>query len=176
MSKGIKNNSKFLLAIILMAVLFFGGKYLAIPEEEVNHRDFRKPVKDYLEENIGNSGFGGEVFCAYEILGEEKLGILVNEYLWVMCQEFYLKEGNLKEGTGSSLPVAFVLQEEGDSYKVIDCKIPQSGAEYGQDIREIFPEEYHAKIFPQPPDYLEYNQRAERLHDEVKKEAELYLK
>jgi hypothetical protein len=133
-------------------------------------------IKNYLEENVGIATFGGKVFCAYEVLGEEKKGTTINEYLWVLCREYYLENDNLKEGSGISLPVALIIQEGESGYKVINHKIPRDGNYYGTDIREIFPEEYHAKIFPQPPDYLEYNQRAKHLSEETGKEAELYLK
>lgn len=181
MLKKDKTNVKFFLVVIFIVIIvcggFLGWRYLrTLTEEIINHDIFREIIKDYLEKNIGVVGFGGEVFCAHEVFGGEKRGITITEYLWVMCQEYYLENDNLKEGTGSSLPVALILQKEEDIYKVINHKTPRDGNYYSQDIREIFPEKYHAKIFPQPPDYLEYNQRAKRLYEETKKEAEFYLK
>lgn len=161
----------FELAGIDLREMIMESVYQSINKEE--NRADEAFIKRYLEENIGIAAFGGKVFCAYDVLGEKREGIIINEYLWALCLEYYLKDENLKEGSGISLPVALAIEEQG---QIVSHRIPRDGSYYGPDIREIFPKKYHVKIFPQAPDYLEYNQRAKRLSEETQKEAESYFK
>ena len=132
----------------------------------------RKVVKTYLEENIWKTTFGGKTFCAYEVLGEGN-NLYIHrgiQYMWVLCEEYYLKNNKLRKGGGTSLPVALVLQKENHIYKVISHKIPRDGKLYVNDIKRIFPEDIQNKIFSN-----DYNRRIEVLSNEIKKEVELYF-
>src|SRR5438876_11088059 len=58
-------------------------------------------TKDYLVTKIGMSALGGKVFCEYKVLDLEENGENINEYVYTICQEYYLKgNGQLEKGTG----------------------------------------------------------------------------
>ena len=132
-------------------------------------QDKRKVVKTYLEENIWKLNRGGKAFCAYEILGE-KGGLDIHQYLWVLCEEYYLENSKLKLGGGTSLPVAITLRKENNVYEVISHEVPGAGSLYGEDIERIFPKYIQNKIFSNI--FNNHNQRVKILEDEIKKETE----
>ena len=140
--------------------------------QEINESK-KRVVKTYLEENIWKPNRNGKAFCAYEILGEED-GSNIYQYLWVKCKEYYLENGKLREGGGTSLPVVLVLQKENNIYKVISHKVPRAGSLYREDIERLFPENIRRnKMFSNDVNYL--NQRGVILKDKIKKEAEFYF-
>ena len=103
-------------------------------------------AEDYLATNVGESGFGGTVFCAYEFLNAE-LGTKGKMYTWVHCQEYYLRGESLLLGTGISVPVALELRQTNGEYTIIGHRQPRSGTNYGQDVRAIFPCSTWSEIF-----------------------------
>src|SRR4030095_2792398 len=102
---------------------------------------------DYLTKNIGKTGFGGKTFCMYKTLDIEETNQGLSEYLFAVCQEYYLNDGDLKEGTGISLPIALFLQKENQSYKVLRHKIPRDGSQNSHDIDALFPTKTHNEIY-----------------------------
>jgi hypothetical protein len=125
-------------------------------------------INSFLKRKIGVTSSGGEVFCAYDILGKRILTVdafregfreareIEEDYLWVLCQEFYVSRDNdfkrpqLKPGTMSSLPADLSIKiypRENNLFELTDYKLPGDGSEYPKSIREIFPKEYQEKIF-----------------------------
>ena len=100
----------------------------------------------YLTENIGKTGFGGKAFCTYKALDIEETEQGVNEYLYVVCLEYYLNDGHLKMGTGLGLPVVLSLQKENKTYKAVGHKIPRDGSQNWHDIETLFPARTHGDI------------------------------
>ena len=97
-------------------------------------------VTKYLEEKLSITSKGGLTFCSYEILGpQEKRHIL---HLYTLCQEFYLYEGKIYEGSGLSTPIVLTESKEGNfSYWK-----PRDGSYFYKDVKEKFPPEILPKI------------------------------
>ncbi len=130
-------------------------------------------INDYLIENIGITGFGGEVFCAHELMDAQpgKDGVI---YVWALCQEYYLMQGSATDGSGISLPVALQTQQNGNKVEIIGFLIPRDGSYYGPDVREIFPKRTWPQIMPQNEDEInQYNSRAKKLMEETRIKAHL---
>ena len=121
-------------------------------------------IEDYLVTNIGISGFGGEVFCAYEPLNAEQ-GAEGKIYLWALCLEYYLEQGSLIPGSGVSSPVALRIQEKNGHYEVIGHLVPRDGTYYGPDVRAVFPQSAWSQI---------YYYRGSKLEEDTEMKARLY--
>ena len=130
-----------------------------------------KSIPNYLAEEIGIAGFGGEIFCAIEYLDPPQSddGEI---YLWALCLEFYREEGRLLEGSGISLPVALETQSVGGQFNIVSHRVPGDGSRYGPDVREIFPRGTWEQILPKTDEELNwYNLRANELQTEVRIQA-----
>jgi hypothetical protein len=104
-------------------------------------------IDDYLAQNIGGAGFGGRVFCAHEVLDVEGSGESVKEYVFAVCQEYDVRGGGLREGTGAAMPVALQLGMRDQAYQVISYQTPEDSPRYEGDVKRMFPEKTHPEIF-----------------------------
>ncbi len=94
-------------------------------------------IKTSLESsNFAQANFGGKMFLAYEKLGQDMTGPKTTVYVWLVTQEYYQKDGLLKEGSGTSLPVALYFENT----KLIAVVAPRDGSAYALDIQKIFPD------------------------------------
>jgi hypothetical protein len=94
-----------------------------IPEKE--------EVIDYLEEEIVEANYEGEVFADYYRFGRDRN----NLYVWAYVSEYYLDNNELKQGSGASLPLAIEFKDG----QVVRHIKPRDGADYNADVRRIFP-------------------------------------
>jgi len=121
-------------------------------------------VETYLVKNIGVSGFGGEVFCPFDVLGQA-----VNKlYVWTLCAEYQLTGSDLGMGTASSLPVSLTLERRGTSLEITNHQIPPEGWSDGA-LEKIFPADIIERFCMQSPDC--YNERAIRLQQQAEQSA-----
>lgn len=130
------------------------------------------PVESYLVENIGQAFSGGKVFCAYDVLGTETRDNGASVYVWALCGEYTLVNGELTLSTASSLPVALHMQKSGGQYQVVSHEVPLDGMGYGASIQRIFPPEAIEKMCETNADC--YNERAERLQKTIEQKAREY--
>jgi hypothetical protein len=127
-------------------------------------------IKTYLNSQVASRGFNGRPYCAYNVLGAEATDRGYNIYLWTLCQEYYPQGGRLEQGTGSSFPVALVVQGQGNGLTVIRHRQPRDGALYAEDMPQIFPKDVLTKLQSESVDRA--NQRVAQLQADVQKEAE----
>jgi len=131
-------------------------------------------LEGYLVDHVGISGFGGEVFCAFEPLDAVQ-GVDGKVYLWVLCQEYYLEQEALNRGSGVSLPVALCIQEIDGRYEITDSILPRDGTYFGSDVQDAFPECTWAQIMPRSVEEIhQYNHRANKLESETEMKARSY--
>jgi hypothetical protein len=128
-------------------------------------------IKNYLEKYIETPGFGGRMFCAYELFGTEQKGNKNYIYLWTLCMEYYMKGRVLMKGTGVSMPLALISAGLHRQNKIAEHRKPVDGEGYARSIREIFPKKYHKVIFAEA---TEYNKRAESLLRDTERQARIY--
>lgn len=144
----------------------------------LNPNNISKPVEsdvvaEFIAQNLGSKSPDGQTFVSYEVLGEEVQGNLRNLYVWALIQEYYIGEGKLAEGSGSSLPIKIVEENTNNEWVPQSYRAPGDGTQYSKDIQEIFPQDVHDKIFASTADH---NARAERLQVENQQKAENYFK
>jgi hypothetical protein len=131
-------------------------------------------LESYLVDHVGISGFGGEVFCAYEPF--DTLQVVEGKaYLWVLCQEYYLEQESLNRGSGVSLPVALRIQEIDGRYEIMDSFFPRDGTYFGSDVRDAFPVCTWAYIMPRSVEEIhQYNFRVNKLESEAEMKSRAY--
>ena len=93
-------------------------------------------IQSYLEQsNIALPHFNGAVFVTFQKLGEDVSTTQAREYVWLMTQEFYMKEGKLQKGISISTPAALYF----DHQTPAAINMPRGGELYASDIQTIFP-------------------------------------
>lgn len=127
-------------------------------------------INNYLETNLASTGFNGKAYCAYQVLDGQLNNSPQKIYLWVLCQEYYQEEGILKQGTGSSFPIALEIMANNDQLEVINHHQPRDGSLYSKDIAVIFPTNVQKIITSQQTIYY-----VEKLSAQVKSKANQYL-
>jgi len=100
---------------------------------------------------------GSENICIFEHLSPEDS--LFPLALWVRCGEFILKDDQPYETSGVSLPVLVDYPNHFSFYdpEKMTYRVPRDGSLYGEDIRAIFPEGVHDKIFEYPSSHSDIN-------------------
>jgi len=160
-----------LLFAVLIIYLFVGcsNSYELTAEQKQLANTLKDTTQKYLVDDFGKSSFGGKAFCAYKVLDIEAKdgGKYINEYLWAVCQEYYLTNDRLETGTGISLPIALFIQLDG-TYKVNSHKVPRDGSMFSYDVENIFPKRTHNEIFA--------HEIPNQLIEQARQEAEDYYK
>jgi hypothetical protein len=129
-------------------------------------------IRNYLQNYIESPGFGGTIFCAYELFGNETKSNKDYVYLWAVCMEYYVKDGTLLKGAGVSMPLALISVRSHLGNRIVGHQTPVDGEGYAESIRRIFPRKYHKVIFTEAE---EYNRRAESLLKNTERQARTHF-
>ena len=107
-------------------------------------KDIKGEVFYTLPQYVMKPEFGGKVFCADSIFGYEKSVSekSVSVYVWVYCEEYYLKGGTIHLGTAVSTPVKLKYISLNQKLNYDSITIPKEGSSYKGSIIEIFPEKF----------------------------------
>lgn len=108
-----------------------------------------KAVNSYLLSNeklSWQTQAGSNRFCIFQNLNPNKT--LFPHYLWVRCSEYKIEGGQLKELSGTSVPIKLDYPNELSYYDLskFTVSIPKDGSLYDKDVKEIFPEEIWDKL------------------------------
>jgi len=134
-----------------------------IPDSNVNYTR-EQAICDYLltQREFGfKTGVNGRNFCVIKNLGKNEMFPM---YIWARCSGFVFENGKLKEKSGSSLPVKVNYPNELSFYDLdrFSYKTPRDGSDWGDDVRDMFPEYVQDKIFSfQKESIEEINQKLE---------------
>lgn len=106
-------------------------------------------------------------FCCldWEVLGTKKSGNQTTVYLWVLYQE-YSHNGGLTVESGSHIPTAITVDNDGDSYELVEYWIPRDGSYYEEDIRDKFPAYLWGKALNSQAYYDEQSAACDQLAQE----------
>lgn len=128
-------------------------------------------VEQYVNEHIGVTSQGGQLFTAYEILGSETKGQQIKYYLWVLCEE-RTESNPMKVTSGTSVPISITVDKDGNQYRITKHEMPRDGNLHGKDIRVIFPEEVQHKVYTE---VKEHNMRVAKLETIIDQQARNYF-
>jgi len=149
------------------------GQY-DLPTSIVTELGVEKEIHNYLKEKVAVSSFGDEVFCSFEVLGDDKTEEEITLYLWTLCSELYVVEGEIKEGAGVSEPLVLKLEKSGAGYLVVEHKEPEMGSRYAQSAGELFPEQYHTQVLPSQVTPQQFNDRQKILSYWVREQGKKF--
>jgi len=108
-----------------------------IPSSTISENTLRTLIKDYLP-NLIKPTFSGQVFCDHYLYGYDDQ----TAYLWTHCEEYYLKNNQLKSGAGISLPLKLELTGQKEVLAISKHLIIEDGNSYEQILKDNFPQEF----------------------------------
>ena len=125
-------------------VFFSTWGFLYAPAIDLHEIELELAIKNYLVSNGDDESkhhnnektFVGIRTYLIEEIKEDKL---YNIYAWVLEEKYYLENNKIKQDSGSSIPYKFIIEQNGDEFKVIDSRIPRDGSYYAIDMKNIFP-------------------------------------
>ncbi|MCK4663988.1 MAG: hypothetical protein KAT68_14060 [Bacteroidales bacterium] len=95
-------------------------------------KEIQAICEQYIENNIATTEYNGTAFCSCELMGIDNNNI----YLWIYCEEYYLKDNLLEKGSGLFEPISLEMDKNN---KVINYSLPREGMGYTNDLKIIFP-------------------------------------
>ncbi|URZ16355.1 hypothetical protein [Clostridium felsineum] len=102
-----------------------------------------KIIKHNVEPTSIKTYFGGKPFCDYKVIDFDQQGKKIKVYIWLVAEEYYLKDNKVTEGTGGVFPAFVTIEKRGNKYNFINCKI--SREEETDEALEIFPKNIRSK-------------------------------
>jgi hypothetical protein len=166
---------KLLLRMLMLTTLTLFGCQATVKNEQsdvaLGQFVSLQPINDYLSANLASTGFGGKPYCAYEVIDAEVSAEIEKVYLWVLCQEFYRVNQTLKQGTGSSFPLALMIKRKNNEFYVVSHLRPRDGGLYAQDMQVMFSTRFRNKIRAESIE--SHNQRVQKLQNEVQRKTEI---
>ena len=136
-------------------------------------KEIQTICEQYIENNIALTEYNGIPFCSCELLGIENNNI----YLWIYCEEYFLKNNQLKKGAGLFEPISLKIDKNN---RIINHLLPQEGIAYTNDIKTIFPKciiESEDLIGNPSEEFTKkYNERGKRLGEKNLLKAKRYYK
>lgn len=165
---------KAIITILVLLLLIAGGVFLFVltekepertaedtPKTDTTEGDKETPEKfrerqvmKYLQKHGLDTNFDGEVFADYYEFGQKREKLFV----WAYIQEYYESDGELKAGSGHSVPMIITLNENGTVKKHWE---PRPGEEYSDSIKDEFPQQYRQEV-------LNFQSRHQDALDEIK--------
>ena len=157
--------SLFLLIIVLFLIPYSRAQ---VVEMKVDEDNFNSALEDYITRIEHYTVHDGKLFCSYYLMGTVLSGDTLKLCVWAHVQEYYTDNGQLKEGTGSSVPELILLSAK-DRFKAIGYIRLGEGERFAPSIRRNFPQEFHEQI-------LHHKLPTDRnLSEECRKKAEAYF-
>lgn len=146
--KNITIQAKLIILIISLLMLnsvlvgcSIGSSKSDVQQIELPPRE--ETIESYLKGLISWPISGDEVITTFEVLGQDQDMI----YLWAVQWEHY-KRSFLETGKGWSNPMILTVKPSKDGeLSIISHEVPREGKYYKEDIKKMFPERLHKKIF-----------------------------
>ena len=137
-----------------------------------------KEIKSAIINNIVKSGDSekhhpnAKTFASMEVylIEEEKKDELYTVYAWVLQEQYYVENDEIKQDGGSSIPHKFVVFKEDNEFKITDKVIPGDGSYYRDDMNSIFPRSVREDM-----EEIHSDGTIEELKADIQKQKEQYF-
>lgn len=96
----------------------------------------------YTQESQDKEKDDFQIFFDYKGFGISQKEDRKYAYMWILEESYYVENGELKTGSGSSMPYKITFEND----KVVDYQIPMDGSYYASSIREMFPNDIENQI------------------------------
>ncbi len=149
-----KKNVKVYLVIVIILLAIIGiciGFFINIKDnspawitdyEFLYDKAIQYVIKEETENSYDKNKENHKIFCDYEPFGIEEKGNKKYAYMWIIEEEYYVENYQVKSGEGSSMPYKFVFENN----EVISYQVPRDGSEYGPSIKKIFPQSIEREV------------------------------
>ena len=156
-------------------VFFSTWGFLYAPAIDLHEIELELAIKNYLVSNGDSESKNHDnektfVSIRTYLIEEIKEEKLYNVYAWILEEKYYLENNKIKQDSGSSIPYKFVIEQNGDEFKVIDSRIPRDGSYYVIDMKNIFPKSVRNDM-----EKVHIDGTIERLSIEVLEQVKLYF-
>ncbi|WP_190285326.1 hypothetical protein [Clostridium sp. JN-1] len=140
------------LIITLLAVIGCSSIQPASPKQEAAAPIPKYTLDSIIKKNVEPTSiplsFGGKAFCDYKVIDSEKDNSTIKIYLFLLAQEYYVKDNKLLMGTGGDFTAVLTVKQENNNYKFVNCNI--SRAEETDESLKIFPKSVRKKAAKDP--------------------------
>lgn len=124
-------------------VIFSNWGYQYVPPINLPEKE----IKSAIINNIIKSGDSekhhpnAKTFASMEVylIEEEKKDELYTIYAWVLQEQYYIENDEIKQEGGSSIPYKFVVLKKDNEFIITDKVTPGDGSYYRDDMNSIFP-------------------------------------
>lgn len=125
-------------------VIFSTWGYSYVPPIDLKEEKIKTAVINYIIDK-GDSEYkhneNEKTFASMRVylIEEKDKHTLYNIYAWVLTEKYYLKSGETKQDSGSSIPYKFTVENIDNKFVVTDAKSPRDGGYYSEDMKILFP-------------------------------------
>lgn len=155
-------------------VIFSNWGYSYVPPINLPQKELETAILN----NIVKSGDSekhhqnAKTFASMKIylIEEEKKDELYTIYAWVLQEQYYVENDEIKQEGGSSIPYKFVLYKPEDEFLVTDKIRPGDGSYYRDDMNSIFPRSVREDM-----EEIHSDGTIEELKADIQKQKEQYF-
>lgn len=122
---------------------FFIKQSHSVPTAPISQPTLDKIIKENIQPISIRPCFGGTPFCDYKIISFEKNNDKIKLYLWLLAQEYYIKNNNLAKGSGAEFSAIVTIKKERNEFKFVNCNISHEIETYRS--LNIFPKSIRKK-------------------------------
>lgn len=100
-------------------------------------RQFLESDPAVLKSVFHMPNFGGHIYCGIAILGSSSDGS--QQYVWDDCEEFYVQNGHVLNGSGGAIPLRLTVQKStNNDFHVVTFRAPPESPTLS-DMERLFP-------------------------------------
>lgn len=140
-------NKKIIIIVLIIAIVASAiGVYFYTNQKEALPLP-KTALDNIVEENVAplafKPNFGGKIFGAYNLIASEKTGDTIKIYMYLVAEEYYVKDNKILKGTAGAFPTIVVVKQDGNKY--IYEKAIISRVEEEEEANNIFPKAVQRK-------------------------------
>lgn len=125
------------------SLIFSNWGYSYVPPINLPEKEIKSAIMDYIVKRGDDEKHhpDSKTFASMRVylIEEKEQNELYNMYVWVLEEQYYLENNEIKEDSGSSIPHKFVVENIEGKFTVTDVIIPRDGGYYADDMKSIFP-------------------------------------
>jgi len=156
------------------SLIFSNWGYSYVPPINLPEKEIKSAIMDYIVKRGDDEKHhpDAKTFASMRVylIEEKEQNELYNMYVWVLEEQYYLENNEIKEDSGSSIPHKFVVENLDGKFTVTDVIIPRDGSYYADDMKSIFPSSVRNDM-----DKIHTDGTMEELNADIQKQVEEYF-
>jgi len=156
------------------SLIFSNWGYSYVPPINLPEKEIKSAIMDYIVKRGDDEKHhpDAKTFASMRVylIEEKEQNELYNMYVWVLEEQYYLENNEIKEDSGSSIPHKFVVENIEGKFTVTDVIIPRDGSFYADDMKSIFPSSVRDDM-----EDIHTDGTIEELSADIQEQVELYF-